>query len=137
MTSKIQFLKAIHNSHTQENPFEIDLSKLDKKVYKDSVSIHNHPGGGTFSFEDVSAFLSYNMKRAEIVNDVNKIRYTLTRTGGGISNFNEKEFTKRWEEKKLYYQFKTRSKDANIINSKILSDLADEFGFIYQDSNGR
>ena len=121
-------------SHAANSPFEIDLKMLNKRVYEDSFAIHNHPGGGTFSYNDVSAFLSYKMRRVEVVSDVNNTRYILRRKDSSIA-FNEEEFRKKWDSKSLYYQITARSKNATSINSKVLSDLSNEFGFIYQISN--
>ena len=120
--------------HEADNPFKIDLRNLKKEIYKDAYSIHNHPGGGTFSFEDVSAFIHYRMKSIEVVSDVNKTRYTLN-WKGKIKEIDEKDFRLRWIDCFRKHQLFTRSKDIDYLNGLVLDELQKEFGFIYRVSN--
>ena len=113
---------------TSENPFQIDLSVLTDEAYKGAKTIHNHPGGGIFSFDDVASFLSYGIKENILVSDADSYVYTLSRIDFE-KPYNHILFRKEWMHKQIEYQRKMSKANINIVNNAIIKDLAEKYGF--------
>lgn len=68
------------------------------RFYEGCTVIHNHPGGATFSTQDVAMFLSGRLKRMVVVTKDREFSLTMPENGVNVST---EEIIRKWNSAKL------------------------------------
>lgn len=77
--------KAFKVESNTEDKLSVDLSSVPDSLLKNSIALHNHPGGGTFSIDDFFIFINSNIRKAVLVTD-KKEMFTFNRINHTIAN---------------------------------------------------
>jgi len=95
--------------HAEGKKSEVEISPIGKSKLKDSIVTHNHPDvagepGGSFSRQDVIAFLTYGMQELRAVDS--KYTYKLARKPGTMFDLSVESVLLLLEEAKHNYRAK-------------------------------